>query len=104
MIAIGNTSVTSALVIIKVNPPSKPILTQDIKPATTSNLFVGSSVTFSATFIGNQTITNQWQISTNGGTTFADLPGDTNSNLPLIDLQLNQSYCTVSWPRTAIRN
>ncbi|HEX3800107.1 MAG TPA: LamG-like jellyroll fold domain-containing protein [Verrucomicrobiae bacterium] len=76
-------------IVIKVNPASKPVLSADISPSATSNLFVGSGVTFTATFIGNQPIQYNWQFS-NGGS-FANISGATNSSLVLSNLQISDS-------------
>lgn len=77
---------TSAPVTLDVSAASYPQLTQDITPEST-NVFAGASVTFSAAFIGNSPITNQWQFSSDNGATFVNLAGETNTVLTLSDLQ-----------------
>ena len=59
-----------------------PILSQDTTPsAITASL--NSTSTFGASFIGVQPITNQWQISTDGGVSFNNVPGATLNTLTL---------------------
>jgi hypothetical protein len=41
----------------------------------------GSPVTFTAAATGSPTPTVQWQVSTNGGSTFSNIPGATNTSL-----------------------
>ncbi len=91
VIVTGSSSATSPPITIKVNAASAPIVAQNISPATTSNLFVGSGITFTASFIGNQPITYNWQFSTNGGSSYANISGATNSTLALVNLQLTNS-------------
>ncbi|MGA2868787.1 MAG: LamG-like jellyroll fold domain-containing protein, partial [Verrucomicrobiota bacterium] len=83
----GSDSVTSAPVVLKVNPASLPLLSQNTTPSAPSNIFIGTSLAFSASFIGSQPITYQWQISTDDGAAFQNLSGDTNSTLLLTNLQ-----------------
>lgn len=45
----------------------------------------GTDVTFNTTATGSG-LTYQWQISTNGGTSFSDIPGATSSSLPLVGI------------------
>jgi hypothetical protein len=61
-------------------------LTVDIAPAVTTNptdqtVCAGTSATFTAAASGTPTPTVQWQVSTNGGSTFTDLPGETSTTL-----------------------
>jgi hypothetical protein len=60
-------------------------LTVLFAPAVTTNptsqsVSAGSSVTFSAAATGNSTPTVQWQVSTDGGTTFTNISGATSKN------------------------
>jgi hypothetical protein len=81
---------TSAPITLTVSAPTYPQLTQDTMPIST-NEYVGGSVTFSASFMGNHPITNQWQFSTDGGATFQNISDATNSVLNLNDLQLTNA-------------
>jgi hypothetical protein len=81
---------TSAPITLAVSAPTYPQLTQDTTPIST-NEYVGGSVTFSASFIGNHPITNQWQFSTDGGATFQNISDATNSVLILNGLQLTNA-------------
>ena len=50
-------------------------------PASVVDACVGSVVTFSASATGSPAPTVQWQVSTNGGATFTDIPGATSNTL-----------------------
>ncbi|MEJ7626568.1 MAG: M36 family metallopeptidase [Ferruginibacter sp.] len=56
------------------------------QPANTAAC-VGTSATFSVTATG-AALTYQWQVSTNGGTTFTDIPGATSSTLTVSNVTL----------------
>jgi subtilisin-like proprotein convertase family protein len=56
-----------------------PSITQ--QPTTQSICGATGSVTFTAAATGNPTPTAQWQVSTDGGATFTDIPGATSSSL-----------------------
>jgi N-acetylneuraminic acid mutarotase len=63
-------------------------LTVQYAPAVTTNprsstVTAGQAVTFTAAAGGNPAPTVQWQVSTNGGTTFANIPGATSTTLTL---------------------
>jgi hypothetical protein len=73
-------TVTSAIVSLTIHAASAPIIFQDTTPGVATPT-VGSSATFTASFIGNQPITNLWQVSQDGGTTWNGVPGATNTTL-----------------------
>jgi hypothetical protein len=75
---------TSAVVQITVNPPSAPLLDQDLASLTPST-YAGGSLTFSALFEGTLPIRYQWM--TNSGSGFRPIPGATNATLTLVNLQ-----------------
>jgi lysophospholipase L1-like esterase len=77
---------TSAPVALTVLASSAPVILQNITPASASS-YVGQSATFTAAFTGNHPITNQWQFSQDGGNTFSDLNGATNTILIITSLQ-----------------
>jgi lysophospholipase L1-like esterase len=79
-------NITSAPVVLTVLASSAPVILQNITPASASP-FVGQSATFTAAFTGNHPITNQWQFSQDGGNTFSNLIGATNTILILTNLQ-----------------
>jgi lysophospholipase L1-like esterase len=83
-------NVTSAPVTLTVLAPSAPVVLQNPTPISASP-YVGQSVTFTSAFTGNHPITNQWQFSTDGGATFLNLAGATNTTLSLNNLQLTNS-------------
>lgn len=61
-------------------------LSADTTATPSTNVYVGSTVTFSASFAGTLPITNQWEVNTGGG--FVPIAGATNSTLTLTNLQL----------------
>ncbi len=81
----GFTSVTSAVVTLTVNPGSAPVLLQDTTPPGPEIRNIGLSISYSASFIGNLPITNQWQKSPDG-TTWTNIPNATNATLLLANL------------------
>ncbi|HSY16711.1 MAG TPA: GDSL-type esterase/lipase family protein [Candidatus Acidoferrales bacterium] len=88
-VTIANTflNLTSAPVSLTVLAPSAPVIAQNTTP-TSANPFVGQGVTFTASFTGNQPITNQWQVSHDGGVTYSNLPSATSVAMALSNLQL----------------
>ena len=79
-------NVTSAPVMLTVLAPSAPVILQNITPVS-ADVYVGQQAAFSAAFTGNHPITNQWQVSEDGGNTFTSLAGETNGTLVLSNLQ-----------------
>lgn len=78
-------SITSTIAYLTVNPPSVPLLTQDILPGTNVFAFANGTVVYTASFPnGTLPITNQWQANTNGS--FLNIAGNTNI-LTLSNLQ-----------------
>jgi hypothetical protein len=90
----GSISVTSAPVTMTLNPTAKPAILADTSPLS-ATVYQGNQMTFTASFSGNQPVTNQWQISTDGGVTFTNLIGDSDTNrisiLTIYNLQVSQS-------------
>jgi hypothetical protein len=82
-------SITSPPVTLIVQAASAPTVEQEPAPAST-NVYVGQSVTFTASFTGAPPITNQWQFSSNG-TSYSSIPGASNSTLTLSDVQLTNT-------------
>jgi subtilisin-like proprotein convertase family protein len=78
------TPCTSAPTNIQVNV-SNPISALAVAPATRT-VCAGGSTTFTATANGGP-ITWQWQVSTNGGTTWTNISGATASTLTLTNIQ-----------------
>jgi len=86
----GTLNVTSAPVVLTVLAPAAPVILQNITPVAAA-VYVGQQAVFSAAFTGNHPITNQWQVSQDGGSTFASIPGETNATLILTNLSANSS-------------
>jgi hypothetical protein len=82
-------SITSPPVELIVEAASAPVVEQQPTPSST-NAYVGQSVSFTAAFTGNPPITNQWQFSANG-TSFSNIPGASNTTLTLADVQLTNT-------------
>jgi PKD repeat protein len=72
-----------------VAPPITLSLAADTTASPSTNFYVGGAVTFSASFVGTQPITNQWEVNTGSG--FVPLTGATNTTLTLTNLQLINS-------------
>ena len=83
-------NVTSAPVVLTVLAPSAPVILQNVTPVSAA-VYVGQQTVFSAAFTGNHPLTNQWQVSDDGGTTFANLSGETNGTLILSNLVTGNS-------------
>jgi hypothetical protein len=84
----ANGAATSAVVNITINPPSAPVLDNDLSvqyPTLSALAYVGASLNFSATFEGTLPIHYQWM--TNSGSGFHPLPGATNATLTVTNLQ-----------------
>lgn len=86
----SSSSATSSIVTLTVNAATAPFVTSDTAPSPVSR-YTGGSVTFTAAFDGNHPITNQWQKSTDGGTTWVSLTAKTNTTLILTNLQLSDA-------------
>jgi hypothetical protein len=82
-------SVTSAPTALTVRVAAAPTVEEQPTPAAVT-AYVGQSVTFTASFTGNQPITNQWQYSANG-TSYSNIPGASGSTLTLNDVQLTNT-------------
>ena len=66
----------------------------DTTASPSTNAYVGSAVTLSASFSGTQPLTNQWEVNTGSG--FVPLTGATNTTLTLTNLQLINSGASYS--------
>lgn len=64
-----------------------PTVSEDITPSSVTAI-LNSITTFSAAFLGTQPITNQWQVSVDGGSTFNNIVGATNLTLTITNSQL----------------
>jgi hypothetical protein len=76
VITAGGTSATSPA--DRFSYPAAPMVTADPTGATVA---AGATVTFTAAASGSPAPTVQWQVSTDGGNTFTDLPGATSATL-----------------------
>jgi hypothetical protein len=85
----GVNTVISPVVELTVNPPSAPILTQDV-PAGPIQITAGATLVIQTIFTGNQPMTNVWQYSANN-TTFGPLSTQTNQTLTLRNISLGAS-------------
>ncbi len=72
----GPAGITSTNVTLNVNTPA----TISAQPASTNACSGGGDATFTVTATGGA-VTYQWQVSTNGGGTFTDIPGATTATL-----------------------
>ncbi len=71
-------SVTSSAAVLTVTPaPSAPTISTQPSPATVVS---PATATFSVAASGTPAVTYQWQVSTDGGTTFADIVGATGAS------------------------
>jgi hypothetical protein len=76
---------------------SNATLTVKFAPSITTNpgsqsVIAGSSVTFTAAASGNPVPTVQWQVSTNGGTTFTNISGATSTSLTFVASASQNGY------------
>lgn len=90
LVVTGTSSVASAPVTLTIKPQAPPVVSADTSPSSAS-LFVGQQVVFTASFAGNQPITNQWQVSTDSGATFQNISGATGASLTITNLQTSNS-------------
>ncbi|HTA31389.1 MAG TPA: hypothetical protein VK731_12935 [Candidatus Cybelea sp.] len=80
-------TVTSAVVAVDILTPTKPVVVEDTYPAS-ATAAVGLASSFTASFTGPAPITYQWLVSSNLGTTFTAITGQTNTTLTVLDLNL----------------
>ncbi len=73
-----NLDPTPKTMTINVTPLTAPVIATN---PTNQSVNAGQTVTFTAAASGNPAPTVVWQISTNGGTTFANIPGATSKTL-----------------------
>jgi hypothetical protein len=85
-----STTASSQPVTLQVKSTAPPTMLSDTTPSSPS-LYVGQQVIFTASFTGNQPITNQWQVSTDGGATFHNISNATNTSLTITNLQASNS-------------
>jgi hypothetical protein len=69
-------------------PLAVPQVTLNPTDATTS---VGDPVYFTAAATGSPTITVQWQVSTDGGTTFTNITGNTSAQTTTLSFYASAS-------------
>ncbi|HSY16710.1 MAG TPA: hypothetical protein VK815_00175, partial [Candidatus Acidoferrales bacterium] len=75
-------TVLGAISVWDISSASAPIISADTTPAS-ATVYVNSTITFAAFFVGVQPITNQWQVSTDNGATFQNVAGATGTSLTL---------------------
>jgi hypothetical protein len=63
--------------------PLPPSIVKDTAPTNFFFLYEGQGLTFSASFTGPQPISYSWQVSVDGGFTFTDIPGATNTTFTI---------------------
>ncbi len=71
---------TTNTVTLTVKAPTAPVITANPSNQTVT---VGQNATFTASATGNPTPTVQWQVSSDGGKTFSNISGATNTTLKL---------------------
>lgn len=86
-------TVLGAISVRDISSASAPVLSADTTP-TSATVYINSTTTFSAYFVGVQPITNQWQVSTDNGATFQNITGATGTSLTLTNsvLETNVLY------------
>jgi hypothetical protein len=80
-------TVLGAISVRDISSASAPVIAADTTPSS-ATVYINSTITFSAYFVGVQPITNQWQISTDNGGTFQDIAGATSGSLTLTNSAL----------------
>jgi len=80
-------NVTSAVVTLNILAPTKPVVAEQTYPASATAV-VGTSASFTASFTGPQPIAYQWLVSSNLGTTFTPVTGQTNTTLVVLALSV----------------
>jgi hypothetical protein len=80
-------TVLGAMSVFDVTSLNAPVISLDTTPPAVTN-YIGTTTTFTASFIGARPITNQWKVSTDGGSTFTSIPGATNITLTVTNSQL----------------
>ncbi len=79
-------TVTTAAAILTV--PSAPIVTT---PPSNQNVTAGQTATFAVVINGSPTPTVQWQVSTDGGSTWTNLSGAVSTTLTVSSVQISQN-------------
>jgi hypothetical protein len=82
--SVGSTTTTSATLTVR----SAPTLSASPMSQTVN---AGQSVTFTAAATGNPTPTVQWQVSTNGGSSYTNISGATSTTLTLTGVKSSQN-------------
>jgi hypothetical protein len=80
-------TVLGAISVFDITSLNAPVISVDTTPKAVTN-YIGSTTTFTASFIGAQPITNQWKVSTDGGVAFTSIPDATNTTLTVTNSQL----------------
>ena len=87
LIATATLSTTSAPVALDVASATSPTVSANISPAGPISTRVGATLNFTASFVGTQPITNQWQTDAGQTGTFTNIPGATTGTLTITNLQ-----------------
>jgi hypothetical protein len=80
-------TVLGAISVRDISSTAAPVLAADTTPGS-ATVYIDSTITFSAFFVGVQPITNQWQVSTDSGATFQDIAGASSTSLTLTNSAL----------------
>ncbi len=80
-------TVLGAISVRDISSTAAPVIAGDTTPAS-ATVYINSSITFSAYFVGVQPITNQWQVSTDNGATFQNIAGANGTSLTLTNSTL----------------
>jgi hypothetical protein len=80
-------TVLGAISVRDITSTAVPIPAGAVSPASVT-AYLNSTTTFTASFIGVQPITNQWQVSVNGGVTFQNISGANSTSLTLTNSAL----------------
>ncbi len=81
-------NVTSAVVTLKILASTQPVVTENTTPSS-ATATVGTTTSFTASFAGSSLpITYQWLVSSNLGSTFTTIAGQTNTILTVSNLSV----------------
>ncbi|HXC35938.1 MAG TPA: hypothetical protein VNV43_08680 [Candidatus Acidoferrales bacterium] len=80
-------TVLGAISVRDISSASAPVLSADTTPVS-AIVYLNSTITFAAYFVGVQPITNQWQVSTDNGATFQNIADATGTSLTLTNSTL----------------
>ena len=75
-------TVLGAISVRDISSTATPVIAADTTPPS-ATVYINSTITFSAFFVGVSPITNQWQVSTDNGATFQNIAGANGTSVTL---------------------